>query len=117
MTTASTEPLSKRVLVDIGVVDHRQRPRIGDWLGEAIVTRRVGRLGLLTTHFGDQYTTGHTGTSVLEPVHPLSQRVLVGRVRVRGPDVAHGSRRRELRKVRFAGTGTCRLTVRFPDRL
>jgi len=72
---------------------------------------------LLTTHFGDQCTTGHPGASVLEPVHPLSQRVLVGRVRVRGPDVAHGSRRRELRKVRFAGTGTCRLTVRFPDRL
>ena len=40
---------------------------------------------------------------------------VVGRVRVRGPDVADDSLRRELLPVvRFPGIGTCRLTVEFP---
>ena len=40
---------------------------------------------------------------------------IVGRGRVRGPDVADDSLRRELLPaVRFPGIGTCRLTVEFP---
>ena len=52
----------------------------------------------------------------IQPVHPFSESVLVGRVRVRGPDIAQGSRRRELlHVVRCSGIGTCQLTVKFPD--
>lgn len=101
-------------------MDDRQRPRIGDRLGQAIDTRRVGRVGrrgLLAAHFGHQRTTGNTGAALVEPAHPLSQRVLVGRVRVRGPDVAHGARRRERHAFTCSDIETCQLTVRFVDRL
>ena len=53
------------------------------------------------------------GCSTLGRYARLSR--VVGRVRVRGPDVADDSLRRELLPVvRFPGIGTCRLTVEFP---
>ena len=108
------------MLVNVGVVDHRQWPRIGDRLRHAIDTRRVGRSRSRTVlrpsanagkHGcrGSRAGTSAPGERPCRPgpgARPCAARMSC-RVRADGSCTRSGSPASE----------TCQLTVRFLDRL